>query len=285
MFRKTAFFSFSIFFLFSISSVFAVLGQEESVSVSVSEVSNLTKVEGNLNFQQLIPGYEYASNLSVLWNVPQQALFNIASKEVLLYVKIIPQNANRSWLYFRNGSSVTKELNFVLKCKVDDSACVSSSLLSVSFPAFVTAPLQAIYPHNEGLIVNASFLPFAEGRSVRIIELERFLDEIAALISGQKSAGREVSDAEQALSSSVSSKNAGDYDDALRFAELSRKLAESSPLKSGAESAGATSSLSASPTSLPNPLSGFAVLSRQSYVLGFLTIAILVLAFFYYKKE
>lgn len=135
---------------------FAISSQQESVQLTVTEVSDLVKVDGALDFSQLLPGYNYSTSLTVRWNVPASALKNIKAEKVPLYVRITPNSAD-SWVYFDGGS---KKLDFVFACIVKDSACSQESLLSKNIEVYMRAPRNAAYPHSDGITANASLSPF-----------------------------------------------------------------------------------------------------------------------------
>lgn len=135
---------------------FAISSQQESVQLTVTEVSDLVKVDGALDFSQLLPGYEYSTSLTVRWNVPASALKNIKTEKVPLYVRITPNSAD-SWVYFDGGS---KKLDFVFACIVRDSACSPESVLSKNIEVYMRAPKNAPYPHSDGITANASLSPF-----------------------------------------------------------------------------------------------------------------------------
>lgn len=135
---------------------FAISNQQESVSMSVTEVSNLVKLDGSLDFSQFLPGYNYSTNLTVRWNVPQAALMNINAEKVPLYVRITPKSAD-SWIYFDGGK---RSLDFILSCVVKDDSCSQASVLSSNFAVRISPPKNAAYPHDDGIIANASLAPF-----------------------------------------------------------------------------------------------------------------------------
>jgi len=135
---------------------FAISNQQESMGLSVTEVSNLVTVDGALDFSQLLPGYNYSTSLTVRWNVPQAALKNINAKIVPLYVRITPKSSG-SWLYFEGGQ---RSLEFTLSCLVEDDSCSKASALSSSFAVRISSSKDAAYPHDDGIIVNASLIPF-----------------------------------------------------------------------------------------------------------------------------
>lgn len=162
----------------------AMSAQQESVRFSVTEVSGLARIDGALDFSQLLPGYEYVTNLTVRWNVDASALRNIAADEVPLYVRVTPAAAD-SWAYFDGGE---KSLMFTLRCSVRNGECSPDSVLSRSFAVHTRAPADARYPHDDGIVANASLAPFGGVVSAPVQDAPAVTAEKQA---GQKKEGYE----------------------------------------------------------------------------------------------
>ncbi len=141
------------------SSAMAVSTQVQPINASTTEVPVLVNVTGNLAFNDMLPGYNYASNITVSWAVPQDALSAIQTNQVILYVAVTPQSSG-SWAYIQlPDGTTTQYLDFTLSCALQSGNCGSGSILSQTFTVFMKVPPGAAYPHSDGLVVNASLQP------------------------------------------------------------------------------------------------------------------------------
>ncbi len=147
-------------------SLFAALAsaidyEEHILSFNVSEVSSLVSISSDINTTGLLPGYEYAYNLTIAWAVPNTALRNINASSVAIFIKIRPR-ANETNVYFRDPSLGTNETIrfFTLRCPVENSSCASSSVLvrKTSVFYFLTPGANI---SQEQFLITAQLVPFA----------------------------------------------------------------------------------------------------------------------------
>lgn len=130
--------------------------QTETVSGDASEVGKLISVDGSLALGSLLPGYTYASTISVKWAVPKESLSSIAEDKVIVYV-IAKAKSSSSWAFFKTPSGgKTRVVSFQLTCIVANGDCTSGSTLSKELSVFYVAPQDAVYPHSDGVTVNAA---------------------------------------------------------------------------------------------------------------------------------
>ncbi len=169
----------------------AVSVQTEEIGVNASEVPVLVKVSANLSFGNLIPTHLYSSQVKVEWALPNQALANIAESQVILDVKIEPR-VNGSWIYFKKGGILTKSFYAQLYCVVENGACSNASKLLETATAYYQAPLDAQYPHPDGVKVSASIIPIAQAQKQAEFE-SKAIAQIASIESQLK--GKQGNDA------------------------------------------------------------------------------------------
>jgi hypothetical protein len=110
---------------------------------------------------QMLPGYEYSSDLSVNWAVPDSALVGIVADKVMIFVKV-QTDGKSSQFYFKDNRTRRNETFLTLECVVSGGSCSSGSKLSQTVRIYTT--LVDVSPSNgSGMIwVLASLKPFSE---------------------------------------------------------------------------------------------------------------------------
>jgi|GEM_PF-3736184 len=142
-------------FLVAALSIFSFAApQSYELSFNASGAPQLVRVDGNFSFDNLIPGLEYSSQVKVSWNVPKEALANLAEQKVVLSIKAMPR-ALDSWVYF-NQDPAQKALSLELYCVLRDKTCAESSKLEQTITVYYKAPQDARYPHVDGMRFEAS---------------------------------------------------------------------------------------------------------------------------------
>jgi len=118
--------------LFFLSYLLAASFTDE-VQFSASPVERLVSYEYSINFTSLIPGMRYDGNITALWAVPDQALFGLEGKSVLVKITATAQN-NSSAFFPTVFNPEARTIESHLRCDVVAGSCANSSILSVQIP-------------------------------------------------------------------------------------------------------------------------------------------------------
>ncbi|MFH2105730.1 MAG: hypothetical protein ABII22_00570 [Candidatus Micrarchaeota archaeon] len=116
-----------LFFLCIVAHSFPV--QVEQINLNATSVDHLVSVDSSLDFNSLLPGYEYAGYIDISWAVPDSALERIDENVVSVYVGF-DSRRNMSGITFNYEGEKYSALNLVLTCFVEDSLCSAGSNLS-----------------------------------------------------------------------------------------------------------------------------------------------------------
>ena len=139
----------------------AVSEEQQNITVSVTEASQLIQVAGDTAFNDVLPGYGYSRIISVNWNVPHDSLKSLDANEVKVFVRIAP-STNDSWIALKTKDmpKPRKKLSFELSCVNANGSCKEGSILSRQVTIYLKVPQGANYPHSDGITVSASLTPF-----------------------------------------------------------------------------------------------------------------------------
>ncbi|MEK6923761.1 MAG: hypothetical protein AABW54_00800, partial [Candidatus Micrarchaeota archaeon] len=148
-------FALAILFLFAHS---AACLQEQELSGNSSIVSQLVRVNGNVSFPLVIPGFEYASPLRVEWAVPQEALVGISAYNVTINVSMRPAASDSGVFFTTANGTATRLLEFQLFCILANASCAQASLLSQEVEVRYRAVAGAQYPRTESIVVTAAVI-------------------------------------------------------------------------------------------------------------------------------
>lgn len=137
------------------------LDQDVFIDVNATSVTKLVAVNASFIDMQMLPGYEYSSDLSVNWAVPDSALAGIVADKVTVFVKV-QTDEKSSQFYFKDNGTRRNETFFTLDCAVSGGLCSPGSKLSQTVRMYTT--LVDISPSNgPGMVwVLASLKPFSE---------------------------------------------------------------------------------------------------------------------------
>ncbi len=260
-----------------LASLFASLAsavnyEEQTLNFTVSEVPGLITVATNINTTNLLPGYEYSYDLSILWGVPPESLRNINADSVSVYVKIQPK-ANVTNVYFRDPLMNRTETvrYFDLNCIIANSTCARNSTLLRSTPVFYT-----IIPGKnislEQLVVTAQLLPFAN--ESEIADANASINDANSTISELNASGLNTTNETLILFDALQRFSDGDYKAAKELAEMVSAL----------RGALATPTPAYSPTpEPPSPMGNFSNLGPLAYV-GIIAVLLLLALLFMVRR-
>ncbi len=123
-------------------------------NATLKTVDQLVHVEANLDFPVLLPGAQYAKNVTVRWALPEDSLRHLDSDWVRVHVVAYAQEP--SWIVLQHDGTSYRVYAFVLQCHVVQGKCASDSRLDHSFQAVLRVPANASSSHAERLVVQAS---------------------------------------------------------------------------------------------------------------------------------
>ncbi|MBI5226889.1 hypothetical protein HY994_06700 [Candidatus Micrarchaeota archaeon] len=129
-------------------------------NTSVATVTQLVQVSADLSYPQLLPGSEYAKNVTVRFALPAESLVGLTSDRVIIHV--VAYADQPSWLAFYGGDGQGyRAYAFDLDCHVQNratGACANDSHLSRTIQAVLAVPANGTSNHSERLLVQASLL-------------------------------------------------------------------------------------------------------------------------------
>lgn len=135
--------------------------QAVSVEVNATAVTRLISVNVSSEGMQMLPGYEYASDLIFDWAVPDSALKGITEPKVDVFVKVRVEG-NDSRFYFKDDGVRRNETMFVLFCSVSGVSCGNGSKLAHAVKLYTTLADPSSANGSGTLSVMASLKPFSE---------------------------------------------------------------------------------------------------------------------------
>ena len=160
------------------------LDQDVFIDVNAIPVTKLVAINSSFVDMQMLPGYEYSSDLSVNWAVPDSALAGIVADNVMVFVKV-QTDEKSSQFYFKDNGTRRNETFLTLGCVVSGGSCSSGSKLSQTVKIYTT--LVDVSPSNgSGMIwVLASLKPFSEFEPIynESIDLSKQVDSLRDALS------------------------------------------------------------------------------------------------------
>ncbi|VVB73713.1 Uncharacterised protein [uncultured archaeon] len=151
----------TIFALLVLAQLCCALDQDVFVDINATSVTRLIAVNASFGDMQMLPGYEYSSDLAVNWAVPDSALVGIAADRVTVFVEV-QVGENSSQFYFKDNGARRNETFLTLDCAVANGLCSGGSNLSRTVKLYTT--LADVSSSNDSgmLWVMASLKPFSE---------------------------------------------------------------------------------------------------------------------------
>ena len=160
------------------------LDQDVFIDVNATSITRLVAVNASFGDMQMLPGYEYSSDLSVNWAVPDSALAGIVADNVTVFVKV-QTDEKSSQFYFKDNGTKRNETFFTLECVVSGGLCSPESKLSQNVKIYIT--LVDVSPSNgSGMVwVLASLKPFSEFEPIynESIDLGKQVDALRNVLS------------------------------------------------------------------------------------------------------
>jgi|GEM_PF-3530399 len=140
--------------LFFLVVVVSGLSTTSEYSASLQTVDRLVAVQTDFSFPLLLPGAQYAKDVTVRWALPSESLRDLKSDVVRVHV--VAYSEAPSWLEFQAGNQAFRAYSFVLECRVAQGACGPASVLNHSFQAVLRVPQNASTGHSERFFIQAS---------------------------------------------------------------------------------------------------------------------------------
>lgn len=108
------------------------LQSAEEVQLTLSPVQKLADFGFSMDFSQMIPGVDYAGNISATWAIPSSALSGLDGRRIT--VKATASADSNSSIFFPSSGPGAKEGTAYLHCDVQGGTCAPSSVLSAEIP-------------------------------------------------------------------------------------------------------------------------------------------------------
>jgi hypothetical protein len=103
--------------------------QVEQINLNANSVDSLISVDSDLDFDSLLPSYEYNGDIDISWAIPDSSLKKIDENTVRIYVSL-DSIRNKSDVTFNYENERYASLHLILTCFVENSSCSSGSNLS-----------------------------------------------------------------------------------------------------------------------------------------------------------
>ncbi|MBI3588168.1 hypothetical protein HY995_01855 [Candidatus Micrarchaeota archaeon] len=143
--------------------------QKDVASFQTTGVQTLVSVTTGAPPQVLLPGHEYQTSATVSWAISPDAVKDLNEGKITVFVVLSGKGSDsaESWVYFKGISGngpVSKQAFFTLECNVNREAgtCSAGSITAMQVPVFFKAPQDAKYPHSDGIVTQASLIPFGQ---------------------------------------------------------------------------------------------------------------------------
>ncbi|MFH0713235.1 MAG: hypothetical protein V1722_01690 [Candidatus Micrarchaeota archaeon] len=162
------------------SFVNASFEEVKSTDVNVISPSSLVVVNGDLNFDAVLPGYNYERVLNVSLNLAPSSLNGLTANNVEVFVKVSALKYENSSIVLESNNETGKVIRFSFNCIVVNGTCGVGSISSQIVKVKLAAPM-VDYPYSDKVIVNASL----SNIPVDVIEAQS-RDVLAALSVLQK---------------------------------------------------------------------------------------------------
>ncbi len=128
-----------------------------TVDVNAFPVSSIVKVDGNVDFNGVLPGNWYERTILVGLSLNKSVLTGFASSNVSVFVRVASLAGEDSSLLFEVNGKTSKVARFSLVCIVQNYACSSGSILVQ--PVKVRLKGISSKQYRDKIIVNTSLSP------------------------------------------------------------------------------------------------------------------------------
>ncbi len=267
----------------------AELQDVKTTDVAASLTTSLISIDGDLNFDKVLPGYQYERNISISFALPPSGISDLSSvsSNVTAFVKISTLLGENSSFVFHDDKSgeLTKVVRFSLTCIVVNNSCSSPSIMTKSFVVKLNAP-QTGYPYSDKVIVNASLQPIAfdsleqqfQNVSLTVDALTARIDELKKRIGGSNDEfTKNISHIEQLLKETITQAGLHNFENASQSVDRSTKQLDALELQ-------ANGVKPVAPTLVTGRLLGYNVNFSWEHVLLVL-FAFAVFSVYMYKKR
>ncbi len=136
------------------ASMASALSTTTEFNATLKTVEQLVAVDASLDFPILLPGAEYAKNVTVRWALPDTALRDLSAEWVRVHV--VAYAPEPSWILLSHDGTSYRVYSFVLQCRVVRGKCAGGSKLEHVFQTVLRVPPNASSGHSERLVVQAS---------------------------------------------------------------------------------------------------------------------------------
>ncbi len=207
----------------------------KTTDVAASLTTSLISIDGDLNFDKVLPGYQYERNISISFALPPSGISDLSSvsSNVTAFVKISTLLGENSSFVFSDDKSgeLTKVVRFSLTCIVVNNSCSLPSIMTKSFVVKFNAP-QTGYPYSDKVIVNASLQPIAfdsleqqfQNVSLTVNALTARIDELKKRIGGSNDEfTKNISYVEQLLKETITQAGLHNFENASQSVDRSTK--------------------------------------------------------------
>lgn len=183
--------SFAILFLVFAALIFALNTQELTVQTNL--LTNIISVNPESNLTNILPNYEYVYPISIKWNIPSDALSNINSNNVTIYVKATVEQIKGS-VYFKDGDKISNVSYLILTCNLSKENngvyCNEHSVLSKKMVLYIYSN-DSSSEIKANVTISASLMPFEDFLPIyeQSLYLQKQLDN---LISNLNSSSKEI---------------------------------------------------------------------------------------------
>lgn len=144
----------AVLLLLLLASLAASLSTTAEFNASLTTVERLISVQADFDYPPLLPGAQYAKDVTVRWALPAESLRDIKTDVVRVHVVAYAQEP--TWLSFYAAGKAYRAYSFVLECRTLSGVCTNGSVLEHSFQAILQVPSNASAGHSERLLVQAS---------------------------------------------------------------------------------------------------------------------------------
>ncbi len=168
-----------LLFMLVVVALFTVLASGVSVTpvIGIAESSSLVSVDGELDFQPVLPGYSYQRDLVVSLNLTREILRGLNSKNVTVFVMVSSDVDDSPFSFSVDGRKGGKAA-FQLFCIVSNERCAPSSISSKVVEVNLVVPQGGL---NRTVLVNASLAPF-EAPDLQVVStISQLEDRLSAL--------------------------------------------------------------------------------------------------------
>jgi hypothetical protein len=126
----------------------------QSFTINATPISDLVRIETDLNLTSVIPSYNYEKQINVFWNIPDSALPNIQTEAITVYVTA--KTDAKDGISFSKDGKQSKEASATLICFIQNGTCAQNSTLNATFAVIISATDSGA---AGGISINASVMP------------------------------------------------------------------------------------------------------------------------------